>query len=185
MDLFKKTRTFYDYIGEWLDGERTLLEPDPESPFEARDDIENLGKKIPPGRASGVARLDSVFNALSSYFEAGFDLRGHNGEWFVRGTFLYGRTFAHEEIRRAPFTPPPVSGGGVVRGRGAPVVRAFRLEALTKLRDSNAFVFDVGPAHRFVLLSERPSPWVDIHVERTRVVLDKLIPPLTQAKDKR
>ncbi len=177
MDLFKKTRTFCDYIGEWLDGERTLLEPDAAAPFESRDDVENLGASIPLGRVSGAARLDSVFRALSPYFEAGFDLRRHEGEWFVRGTFLYGRTFSPDEVRCAPFTPPPVPPGGVVRGRGAPVVRAFRLEALAGLRDSGAFVFDVRPGARFVLLSEKPAPWIDAHVERARAALDEWLAP--------
>lgn len=185
MDLFKTTRTFYEFLGDWLDGERSLLEPEAtaNSTFEARDDVENLGLQIPLGRAFGVARHDSVFNALSSYFEAGFDLRRQDGHWCVRGTFLYGRVFTVEEVKRAPFEPPPVPEGGVVRGRGAPVVRAFRLEALTSLRDSHAFVFDVGPGIRYVLLSERPAPWVDVHIERTRDVLDRLLAPLAAGKE--
>lgn len=180
MDLLKKTRTIYDsldgYFGAWLDGERSLLEgEEPRRPFERADDVENLGSRIPAGRASGVARLDSIFVALSSYYEAGFDLRFRDGEWYVRGTFLYGRSFASGDWRRAPFEPPVVPQGGVVRGRGAPVVRAFRLDSLESLRESSAFVFDIGSGVRFVLLSERPRPWVDLHIERTRRVLDGIL----------
>ncbi|MCM2282322.1 MAG: hypothetical protein NDI61_10820, partial [Bdellovibrionaceae bacterium] len=65
MDLLRKTRSLYECFGDWLDGERSLLGESPESAaiFESRDDVENLGRRIPMGRASGVARLDSIFTA--------------------------------------------------------------------------------------------------------------------------
>ncbi len=181
MDLFrisrKSTRELFEYMSDLLDGERSLLgeekEPEADVVFEARSDIDDLLKCSINGRTA-QHRVFNLFHKLSPFFEAGFLLEKHDGEWFVGPMFLYGRKFEMPERARVPFEIPAMKSNNVVRGRSQAVLKAFELEGVARLRDSHAFLFDVGNESIFLLLSEKPYPWLDELVRKTRVVLTSL-----------
>ena len=183
MDLFrisrKSTRGLLEYIDDLLEGERSLLGDDEEksveAPFEARSDVKSLLRTLVQGRNSRQ-KLTNTFQSFAPFFEAGFLLeRSRNGEWQVSSIFLYGKQFQAPDDSIVPFKVPQVPPGGVVRGRSPAVLKAFQLEGITRLRDSDAFLFDVADDKIFLLLSEKPYPWLDELVRDAREVLTKLV----------
>lgn len=181
MDLFrirKKSKDIFEYVSDLLDGERTLLgdegDQQKEAPFETRSDIDRLLNQ-PLVAKRGRARAEILFDRLTPFFEAGFCLKRVGGEWVVTNFFLYGKQFSPEEHQSAPFGLPQVKKGTVVRGRSAPILKAFRLETLSKLADSHAFVFAAGDDHAYLLLSEKPFPWLDELVQDTKLVLETFL----------
>jgi hypothetical protein len=181
MDLFRisrnSTRELFEYMSDLLDGERNLLgedvEPTPDLVFQARSDIEDISKCMINGR-SPQHRALNLFGKLNPFFEAGFLLVKHEGAWIVGSMFLYGKKFEMNEQARVPFEIPKIPQNGVVRGRSPAVLSAFELQGITRLRDSHAFLFDVGHDSIFLLLSEKPYPWLDELVHKTRTVLTSL-----------
>jgi hypothetical protein len=182
MDLFRisrqSTRELFEYMSDLLDGERSLLgeekEPEADVVFEARSDIEDLLKCSFNGRTV-QHRVFNLFHKLNPFFEAGFLLVQHEGAWIVGSMFLYGRKFEMHERAQAPFAIPLMKSNSVVKGRSAAVLKAFELEGIARLRDSHAFLFDVGSDSIFLLLSEKPYPWLDELVRKTRMVLTSLL----------
>lgn len=181
MDLFrisrKSTRELFEYMSDLLDGERNLLgeekEPTPDVVFEARSDIEDISKCMINGRTP-QHRVVNLFNKINPFFEAGFLLVKQDNAWVVGSMFLYGKKFEMQERARVPFEIPKIPQNGVIRGRGPAVLGAFELEGIARLRDSHAFLFDVGSESIFLLLSEKPYPWLDELVRKTRAVLTSL-----------
>jgi hypothetical protein len=181
MDLFrisrKSTRELFEYMSDLLDGERSLLgeekEPEADVVFEARSDIEELLKCAVNGRTP-QHRCLALFHKLNPFFEAGFLLVKHEGAWVVGSMFLYGKKFEMPERARVPFGIPQMRSNSVVKGRSPAVLKAFELEGIARLRDSHAFLFDVGQDSIFLLLSEKPYPWLDELVRKTRMVLTSL-----------
>lgn len=181
MDLFKigrKSKDVFEYVSDLLDGERSLLEdenePSKETPFETRSDIDSL-LNFPIVAKRGRSRSEVLFQKLSPFYEAGFCLKKSGDAWLVTHFFLYGKEFAPEEHQAVPFHFPEVKAGTVIRGRSAAVLKAFRLDTLSKLKDSNTFLFAAGSQQAYLLLSERPFPWLDELVQDTQLVLETFL----------
>lgn len=181
MDLFRirrKSKDIFEYVSDLLDGERSLLGDEADSSkqgvFEARSDIDLLLQQ-PLIQKRNRPRAEILFQRFTPFFEAGFCLRRSRGEWVVTNFFLYGKDFAPEDHHAAPFGLPNVKSGTVVRGRSAPILKAFRLDNLAKLADSHAFVFAAGTDHAYLLLSEKPFPWLDELIQDTQLVVDTFL----------
>ena len=180
MDLFriaKKSRAMFNYVSELLDGERSLLGEDEqtaEQPYEARADVEAILRQ-PLQTRDPRKRNQALFESLNPFFEAGFLLTKTHGKWFATSMFLYGKKFEMPEKTRVPFPVPQVPIFGVIKGRSPAVLKAFELDGVASLRDSSAFLFSIDANTIYLLVSEKPEPWLDALIGNTRSVLNVLI----------
>lgn len=188
--LSDRYRGFHEMLAEVLEGEREFL-PTASAPasraseaesFQVRDDLELVLEEFKASAKGGRALLskrdDVFFEALSEYFEAGFYFsrsEKNESEPRLRSMFLFGRSFhpQDEAGTLVPFQLPKVGPHQVLKAGAWPILRAFRLESLHKLRDAGAFLFEPKPGTLFLLVCDRPHPWQVGRIERAHALFTR------------
>jgi hypothetical protein len=195
-------RGLHEYLAQVLEGERSLTAPLPQEerqavapapvqsiPFTVRDDIETFREQFStqaPGAKAGK-RDAEVFEALAPYFEAGFRLsRGMQGEVRLHSMFIFGRVFQTQDPGGMvlPFVLPVLGRDRVASTRARPVLRRMQLEAVDKLHDASAFLFEPRLGVMMLLICDRPHPWQVGHVERTHEALKAIYAPASKPQAK-
>jgi hypothetical protein len=188
-NLSDRYRGFHEMLAEVLEGEREFL-PAASAPtlgtsaaesFQVRDDIELVleGFKASAKGGRALFKRDEVFfEALSEYFEAGFYFsrsEKNESEPRLRSMFLFGRSFhpQDEAGTLVPFQLPKAGPHQVLKARAWPVLHAFKLESLHKLRNAGAFLFEPKPGTLFLLVCDRPHPWQVGRIERAHALFTR------------
>ena len=166
--LTKKYRNLQDFLGQVLEGERTLVEAPAsgatEVKFTVRNDIDKLFLPVAK-KASGP---EGHLERLAPYFEAGFLLQvkiergGHAPTHHLKNMFLFGHSFEPSEAQdgmRVDLKLPIIARDNVIWGRVRPVLAAFGLESISSLNGADAFAMSPKPGWVFVLVCNRPYPW--------------------------
>lgn len=180
-------RDFKDFLADVLEGERSLIVKEinahgdtiSEGPFHTSDEIDSLLYRVGPQRHRALDRSDVIFKGLAPFFEAGFLLRAASSpsELKLESMFLFGKVFVPpaSEEPLVEMQLPASPDERVFKGRAAGVLRVFRLEGLTPLREAAAFSFSPKAGLHFVLICNRPHPWQMVAVEKAYTVVQRLL----------
>jgi hypothetical protein len=164
-----RARNFHEFLGDVLEGEREIVKAAPlrsgtqvhhaETHFEPRNDIENALLAASRGRAP--VTLETRFAALAPFFEAGFIFEQTElGETRLESMFLFGRVYAPRGAEtRTKLQVPPSGFPGVLRGKVEPLLKAYRLQNVAVLHDSDVFAISVRRGVVALLVCNRPHPW--------------------------
>lgn len=179
--LSDRCRNFQEFLGEVLEGERSLIHENAkqdEAPlFAVRDDVERILLTPVPSRGLQSRRAENVFEGLAPFFEAGFLLRAkaETGTRLLE-MFLFGRVFVPPDSDGASvrLAIPEIEPGSVFKAPIRPVLRAFNLDSVKALHDANAFLMMPAPGVTILLICNRPHPWQQGVIERTRDVLREI-----------
>lgn len=182
-------RSFQEFLGDVLDGERGYLNEDQapnvkELPFVVRDDIHRLLEFDSSSRGFRNRNPVDSFQRLSPFFEAGFLLKCGSVysssdpviEARLIGMFLFGQIFVPPDRDGSvvPLIPPRISRDQVVKGRVAPVLNALQLEGIQELREASVFAFSPEENLSILLVCNRPGPWQVGIIESTHLVINEL-----------
>lgn len=153
-----------------LDGDRQLVQPseDLKQKFQVQDDVENTFKAFSVRKLNGEDKWKSLFQRLTSHFEAGFLLTQEQNQWTTADTFVFGKRFAPPKNQPIYFGHrlPQVRVGQMARARGPAVLQSFHLDGIVQLKESSAFLIRVSPQVAFLLICNRPGPWQQIFMEK-------------------
>ena len=163
-------RLFHDFLGDILEGDRELISESQHktskphaTPFVVRNDIESLLRLPSRGKTNFI--FEQRFAELTPYFESGFLFSENRGAYALQSMFLFGQTFVPQAKsdavpqRHLQKLLPKPSFDGVLRGRVTPLLKSFRLEALTSLHDADVFALAPKPGSLVLLVCNRPHPW--------------------------
>lgn len=194
--LSARYRNFQEFLGQVLEGERSLLEnsgtrggaEDAEEPFSVRDDIERLLQTPVPSRGQQSRRAESIFESLAPFFEAGFLVKGgpESGGRLLE-MFMFGRVFVPPEPEGAAvhLPLPAMRPDQVFKGPVKPILRSFKLETIRTLHDASVFLFAPKPGVYFLVICDRPHPWQLGMIEKTQMVLSELFAKVTHQPARR
>lgn len=179
--LSDRYRNFQEFLGQVLEGERPLLHEGanqaPEAPFTVRSDIEKLLQTPVPSRGLQNRRVESVFESLAPYFEAGFLVKGgpETGSR-LQEMFIFGHVFIPPEAEGATceLPLPPMRPEQVFKGMVKPVLRSFKLDTIRTLSEASVFLFQPQVGVYILLVCNRPHPWQLGMIEKTHAVLRDL-----------
>ena len=186
-------RNFQTFLGDVLDGERSLLttvEAPSTELFEVADSIEDL---LSPraSRGSSPRRSESaiaaVFDALANHFDAGLLLQtGPESGTRLREMFVSGRIFVSPQSSgdSIPLTVPVIEPGAVMRARPRPFLQLVHLDQIVSLRETSAFVITPIAGWSIVLFCSRPHPWQVGFIERTRNVIMQVLEPRAKKRSR-
>jgi len=186
----RRLKNFREFLGQVLEGERELLDPEArvvheEIDFNRNDDINRVSRDLTTLASNGRANVGTAFAALAPYFELGFNLRRAGGRFEIEAMFLYGRVFTPPGARRptATFGLARETIEGVIRGRVAPVLQEARLDNLAKsLAEGDAVAFEPVNGRVFLLVSDRPHPWQVGMVESVYLGVREALTPRSPIK---
>jgi hypothetical protein len=171
--LSKGYRELTSFLSEVLDGERGLIESENDSaaPYEVRDDFVRLLSEPSLKTLKGRSAWLEFFVHLGPYFEAGFLLHDQpesSSAMTLEAMFIFGRVFRSD----ASATPelslglPRIRDGHVYKGRAEAVLKTFKLDKVTRLKDSAAFAVSPEAGTTIVLICGRPRLWQIDSLER-------------------
>ncbi len=179
-------RNFQDFLGDVLEGERSLTKKDELSipePFEVLDTIEDIANPS-ASRGSTPRRVEAsvaaLFDSLTNYFEAGLLLQtAPETGTRLREMFVAGRIFVSPqstgELLRVAI--PLIEPGAMMRARPRPFLQLVHLDQMVSLRTTSAFIMTPVTGWTVVLFCGRPHPWQVGFLERTRDVIMLALEP--------
>ena len=186
-------RNFQTFLGDVLDGERSLLtsvEAPSSEHFEVLDSIEEL---LNPRASRGAlprrpeSAVAAVFDALANHFDAGLLLQtGPECGTRLREMFVTGRIFVSPQSSGdlIPLAVPMIEPGAVMRARPRPILQLVHLDQIVSLRETSAFVITPVAGWSIVLFCSRPHPWQVGFIERTRNVIMQVLEPRAKKRSR-
>lgn len=171
-----KSKEVYQWLESVLDGHLNLIEPTQSSAFAIEHDLNKMCLSEDLKRLPRQEIDKAFFEVLSRYYEFGFELRFERDEWKLIRMAAFGQVFVSERGAgvRAPFEIPEMSETQVLNGRGAGVLKAFKLGNIDAFLNSDSFLFKANSQQCYLVVTNLARPWTVGRVEKTFELLTEI-----------